>query len=42
LPAGVKKAQAILHSGEALTKLEQLAAFTQSLFVQPPSIEAKN
>ncbi|MDO9521908.1 MAG: anthranilate phosphoribosyltransferase [Pseudohongiella sp.] len=31
LPAGVKKAQEILHSGEALKKLEQLAAFTQAL-----------
>lgn len=42
LPAAVKKAQAILHSGEALKKLEQLAAFTQSLPVEPPSTEAKN
>lgn len=31
LPAGVKLAQAILRSGAALTKLEQLAAFTRSL-----------
>lgn len=31
LPSGVKKAQEILRSGAALKKLEQLAAFTQSL-----------
>lgn len=34
LPAGVKQAQAILRSGAALKKLEQLAAFTQALPLQ--------
>lgn len=37
LPAGVKKAQEILRSGVALQKLEQLAAFTQSLPIETPS-----
>ena len=31
LPSGVKKAQEILRSGAAIEKLEELAAFTQSL-----------